>query len=257
MQKTFIDYLSKNFFSLLTVALGLVALILTQLKILPADTIGATTLALVIFLATSQLVDNARKLDKIEKSITYGFQGAISSLGGVSVIQLDEPEKGLLYLADKVRSAKNRLDHVSLSPPIPRNNIGAIEWEKAIEKTVLANKVRYRYVCAFYDQKRVERVKKHLANPKISKFFVGYFPNQPKSAPMPNFMLIDDDEVVAIFPFVYGEPEVWVSIKHPDVVKMFSRYFQRLWNDSEKITGKEISNGMLEKLGLSQPEKVD
>jgi len=250
MQKSFLDYLRRNFFSLLTVVLGAVALILTQLKILPSDAIGSTTLALVIFLATSQLVDNARKLEKIEKSINNGFQGTIASLGGVSVIQLDEPEKGLLYLAEKVREAKNRLDHVSLSPPIPRNNSGAAEWEKAIEKALLANKIRYRYVCAFYDPIRVERIKKHLSNPKITKYFVGYFPIQQNSAPMPNFMLIDDNEVVAIFPFIYGEPEVWLSIKHPDIVKMFSRYFQRLWNDSEKITGKEIASGVLDKLDL-------
>jgi hypothetical protein len=248
MQKTLLDYLRKNFFSLLTIILGLVALVLTQLKFLPPDTIGSTTLALVIFLATSQLVDNARKLEKIEKSITDGFQGAITSLDGVSVIRLDEPEKGLLYLADKVKNAKSRLDHVSLSPPIPRNNLGAIEWEKAIEKVLLSNKVRYRYICAFYDQRRIERVKKHLLNSKISKYFVGYFPSQPHSAPMPNFLLVDDEEVIAIFPFAYGEPEVWVSIKHPEVIKMFSRYFQRLWNDCEKLTGKEITVGALDKL---------
>ena len=254
-QKTFFDYLKNHFFSLLTVILGVVALILTQLKLLPPNTIGSTTLALVIFLATSQLVDNARKLEKIDKSISEGFQGAISSLGGVSVIRLDEPEKGLLYLADRVRNTKSRLDHVSFSPPIPRNNIGASEWEKAIEKTLLSNKVRYRYICEFYDQVRIDRVRKHLSNPKISKFFVGYFPIRAKSAPMPNFMLVDDDEVIAIFPYDYGEPEVWVSIKHPDIVKMFSRYFQRVWNESEKLTGKEIANGVLDKLILANKEK--
>ncbi len=113
MQKQIFDYLSKNFFSLLTVILGFVAYILIQLNIFPPAMIGSTTLGLVIGLATSQLIDNARKLNKIEKSINDGFQSTIASLVGVSVVSLEEPEKGLLYIANKFKSATNRIDHVS------------------------------------------------------------------------------------------------------------------------------------------------
>ena len=97
-RKVIWDYIGKNLFSLLTVFLGCVALGLSQLRVLPPDAIGPTTLALVIFLATSQLVDHARKLDRIETSIKDGFQDTITAVGGVSVIPLVEPEKGLQYL---------------------------------------------------------------------------------------------------------------------------------------------------------------
>jgi len=248
MKKSIWDYIGKNFFSLLTVFLGGVALSLSNIGILPPDKVPATTLALVIMLATSQLVDHARKLDNVENLITNGFQTTISSLGGVSVIHLTEPEKGMAYLAEKMRNAKSRLDHVSLSPPIARNHVGSTELEQTIEKTLLNNQIRYRYICIFHDNARVTRVKKHLSNPKISKYFVGYFETQLNSVPMPNYLLVDENEVVAIFPYIYGEPEVWLSIKHPEIVKMFSKYTERLWTESKKITAKDVQSGFFESL---------
>ena len=151
-------------------------------------------------------------------------------------------------MAERIRNAKTRADLASLSPSIPRNNAGAVEWEKAIENALLANRIRFRYVCIFHDEARINRVSKHLINPKITKYFVGYFPSEKKIVPMPNFLLVDGDEVVVIFPYTYGEPEVWLSIKHPDVVKTFERYFQRLWDDSIKITRKDIESGLMKSI---------
>lgn len=236
MKNIFGNYLGKNIISILTIIIGCSSLILTQLKILPQATIGATTLTLVIFLTTSQLKENSRKLEKIDKSISDGYQNIIKTFDGVEIIKLDEPENGLLYLAERINNAKKHIDHASLSQPIPRNNIGAKEWEKAIEKILLTNKIPYRYVCTFFDEIRLERINKHLGNSKIKKYFVGYFPKSMNSIPMPNFILIDDVEVIAIFPYDYGETEVWLSIKHPEVVKMFESYFRRLWHDCTTIT---------------------
>jgi hypothetical protein len=242
MKKPLWDYINKNFFSILTVFGGSVALLLSRIGVLPQDIIAPTTLALVLLLATSQLVDNARKLENIESALKHGFQETILSLGGVSVIHIAEPEKGQVYLAECVKNAKSRLDHVALSPPIPRNHSGSIELEQAIEKTLLLNLVRYRYICSFYDSARATRVKKHLSNSKISKYFVGYFETQPNSVPLPNYLIVDDSEVVAIFPYIYGEPEVWLSIKHPEIVKMFSKYTERLWVESKKLTMKDVQS---------------
>jgi hypothetical protein len=73
-KKTVWDYIGKNFFSLLSVLLGTITLALSQLGVLPSSAIGATTLAIVILLATSQLVDTSRKLESIQKSIDDGFK---------------------------------------------------------------------------------------------------------------------------------------------------------------------------------------
>ncbi len=108
--------------------------------------------------------------------------------------------------------------------------------------------IRYRYICTFDDPVRVARAKKYLSNPKVAKFFVGYFQIQEHPLPLPSFMLIDDSELIVYFPFVYGEPEAWLFIKQPDVVKVFARYFHRLWNDSTKLTAKDIADGVFEKI---------
>lgn len=242
------SFVKENIFSLLTVSAGALALILSQLGLLPPDAIGTATLALVISLATSQLIDQSRKLDKIEASVESGFQETISALGGVSVIPLTEPEVGFEYLAKRVREAQHSLDLSSLSPSVPRDNTGATKWESSIEKALISNRIRFRYVCIFQDPTRVHRVDRHLSNPKISKFFVGYFPSMTQIVPMPNFLVVDDEEVIAIFPYAYGEPEVWLSIKHPDVVQMFARHFRRLWEDSTKITADDVESGLLDRV---------
>ena len=80
MRKTVWEYIHRIFFSLLTVLGGSIAFVLSNTGVLRPDIIGTTTLALVILLATSYLVDNARKLDSIENAIKDGFQTTISSL---------------------------------------------------------------------------------------------------------------------------------------------------------------------------------
>ncbi|HJZ24598.1 MAG TPA: hypothetical protein VJ201_09190 [Candidatus Babeliales bacterium] len=252
MRKTVWEYIHRIFFSLLTVLGGSIAFVLSNTGVLRPDIIGTTTLALVILLATSYLVDNARKLDSIENAIKDGFQTTISSLRGVRVIHLTEPENGMVYLAKRIRDAKNRLYHVSLSPPIARKHRGAKELEDANESTLLQNQVRYRYICVFNDKARLIRIRKHLSNPKISKYFVGYFETQPNNVPMLNYLLVDDSEVIVIFPYPYGEPDVWLSIRHPEVVEMFSKYCERLWGDCKKINAKDIEEGLLEKITIGK-----
>jgi hypothetical protein len=231
----FWEFIKNNFFSITTIVVGVAVLGLNRTGLLSPEAIPPTILTLVIFLATSQLVDNSRKLDTIQNLIKRGFGQTISSLKGIEVIYLSEPEKGFRYLAKRVRESKHRLDLASFSPPISRNSDAASDWDKAIEEALLKENIRFRYVCNFRDEARLTRVKKHLANPKVVKFYVGYYPADQNIVPMPNFLVIDEEEIIGIFPYSYGEPEVWLSIKHPDVVKVFLNYFRRLWEDSEKI----------------------
>jgi len=247
MVKSIYIFLKDNLFSLITVAVGVIVLILSQLNLLPVNTLEPTILALVVFLATSQLVDNGKKLNLIHDAVVHGTQDTIKSLNGVSIIPLAEPENGLHYLALRIRDAKAQLDLVSLSPKIPRDNIGARDWEKAIERVLLANQIRFRYICNFNDETRFERVRKHLVNPRITKFFVGCYHVSSNSVPMPNFLIVDNDEVIVIFPYSIGEPEMWLSIKHPEIVRSYERYFRRLWDDSTKIASGDAVNGNLSK----------
>jgi len=197
-------------------------------------------LATVTLLATSELIEKHRKLDALAETMRSGFRDAVSSLRGVSVQQHDEPEVGLNYLAERVRAARKSLDLASLSPAIPRRNPGANEWERAIDEVLAANKVRFRYVCAFHDRARLERVRRNVLDPRVKKFLCGFFSVEESRVPMPNFLVVDGDEVIVIFPFMYGEPESWISIRHPEVVKAFGAYFQRLFGESRKIVADEV-----------------
>ena len=234
-RKNLWDFIKNNFFSITTIIIGSAVLGLNRIGFLSQDAIPPTILTLVIFLATSQLVDQSRKLDAIQGLIKDGFGQTISSLKGVEVIHLSEPEKGFEYLARRIRESKYRLDHASFSPSISRTSDAAAEWDKAIEEVLLKEHIRFRYVCSFRDSARLTRVKNLLSNPKIRKYFVGYYPDSHNNIPMPNFIVVDAEEVIGMFPYSYGEPEVWLSIRHPDVVKVFSDYFRRLWEDSQKI----------------------
>lgn len=195
----------------------------------------------------SKLDNIERLIDKLEHSVQDEAKKTIIALGGVSVISLTESEIGLDYLARRILESKNRIDLASFVEAYRRDTIESQKWEKAIERVLLSNSIRFRYVCAF-DEGRLNRVKKHLSNPKISKFFVGYFPANVKAVPIPGFLVLDEEEVIITFPQAYGTAEVWLSIKHPEVLRMFIGYFGRLWGDSNKITSANISDGSFEKI---------
>jgi hypothetical protein len=46
-----------------------------------------------------------------------------------------------------------------------------------------------------------------------------------------SFGLIDETEVIVRYPYGKGEPELWIAVRHPAVVKLFISYYRLLWQN--------------------------
>jgi hypothetical protein len=234
----------------ITVAIFILISILDLLNFLDAlpwlqERLPSLTLLAVALVASYLVAERFGKLERIESALNSGFEETVRALGGVSVMRLAEPEMGLSYLAKKATGAKIRLDLASMSPAIPRNNPGATAWENALDEVVNANLVRFRYIGVFNDETRFKRIQKYLSNYKATKFFAGYFPTHDNPIPLSNFLIVDQNEVIVIFPHIYDEPETWLSIKQPEIVETFVKYYQRLWEDCTKITRENLATAVL------------
>lgn len=249
------EYFKKNLFSLITVFTGFTTLILYRIGMLQGDLIQVMILTLVLLLTTSILIDRSRKLDEIHRSIEKGFMNTVADLGGINIKYLPGADKGLEYLTKCLLEAEESIELVSLAPNIRRDSNAAKEWEKTIEDVLLKNKVNFRYVFNNISD-RTKRVIKHLKNPKISKFFAGYINCDP-SVPMIGFLVIDETEVITIFPTQYGDDEVWVSLNHPRYVQVYKKYFQRLWNESKHSENGDFDENVKNTIEAQRINSVD
>lgn len=202
------------------------------------------TLLLVAVIASYLVSERFGKLEKIEKSISINTEKLLSSLSGVEAKTIPTAEEALEYMATRVALAENKIDHAALAPPIPRRAPYSNKWEKSIEKVLKSNKVMYRYIASFSDKARAERVQNYVSNPSIQKYFVRFYELGNGSAPALSFVMIDDTEVIMHYPYEPGQSEVFLSIKHPDVVRLFEAYFRSLWNNAKKVDKDGIQEGL-------------
>jgi hypothetical protein len=48
--------------------------------------------------------------------------------------------------------------------------------------------------------------------------------------------MIDDLEVIMHYPYKEGKDRCYLSIKHPEVGKLFAAYYERLWNEADELS---------------------
>lgn len=159
----------------------------------------------------------------------------VTSLDRIEARPLSTSREALQYMAERVLAAEFRIDHAALAPPILRIPGPSQEWEEAIEKVLTAKKVNYRYVALLTDKARFRRAKRHLLNPEVILYFVRYYLPQQSAIMTLSFLLIDECEVVMHYPYDYGQKELYLAIKHPEVGKVFAAYYENLWNGGAKL----------------------
>jgi hypothetical protein len=204
------------------------------------DRIPIYTLLVLAALAGYLVVERAGKLGQIERSIADNAERMLRSLSGVEANLLSTSEEAFEYMAERVLQAQSKIDHAALAPPIERRSPSAKRWEQAIARILKGNQVLYRYVASFQDKARWERVKRHLTNASIQKYYVGHYEASAGTPPVLSFILIDDSEVIMHYPYETGQSEKFLSIKHPEVVELFVAYFRNIWNQSVRLNRDNI-----------------
>jgi len=246
----FWEFIEHNIFSLLTIVTGVLVIVLQGIGIIKGDPIQVVILALLTFLATSQVVENNKKFEHLEFLFKDEVTKTILTLNGIEIKKFESADSGYEYLAKRLRQVDYTVDHISMARLIPR-------WSKAykaysdMRDTVLrTNKIRYRYVVNIdVDQKEsglhvLNRLKAWLNNSDIHNLFIGTYNLSSETVksgfPYPTIMILDSKEVVIYYPGEIGSPEVTYSISHPILVTAFANYFKRVWSHANFLDKQEL-----------------
>jgi hypothetical protein len=229
------DFVSSNLITLSTVVAGILVVVLQQFGLVNATNITTAILAILVLLATSELVDKSKKISNLENLINEGFANTSQALGGCIVRRFTISEEGFEYLAQQLRAAHLNIDHAAFAPPIPRWSEQSLAYEKAMADVLRKSQVRYRYIGGLSDRRhRATRLATVLSDPLIKRFFPRFF-EYSEQLPGFSFMLFDEEEVVLYLPSIVGGPETVLAIRNPDVVKQFNDYFTRLWSEAKTL----------------------
>jgi len=233
-------FIKKNIISLSTVITGVIILILRSLGLFDFTLQSGLSLilGLLVMLATSEMVDKSKKLDQIEDLISEGFSSTIKSVGGIEIKKFTVISGGFDYLAERLKNTKHEIDHAAFAPPIPRWPKQAEKYTTSLAKVLKENTVRFRYIADLspkLGKSRLENIANRLRDSKIKQFYSAYFEQAGNSIPQVSFMIFDQEEILLYYPPIIGEVETALAIKHPEIVRVYAKYFNKLWSDATKI----------------------
>jgi hypothetical protein len=241
------DFISANFISLSTVVAGVLVLVLQQLGRISTQDVATATLALLALLATTEIIDKSKKLDRIESLVSKGFEATLSAVGEVTILKFTFSEDGFAYMAKRIRSTQHSIDHAAFAPPIPRWSEQCQDYEQAVVDILRETRVRYRYISSLEGRpQRLSRVMKLLSDTSIKRYFPAFYLHPKETFPGFSLMIFDDEEVVVYFPTVLGGPETVLSIRNTDVAVHYIGYFARLWADAKPLDLEHIKQLQLQ-----------
>jgi hypothetical protein len=230
-----LTFFASNIVSLITILSGGVALALDRFGLLPPTSLPKVLLALVCLLATSEIVDKARRFDRLHDTVSRGFDDLARRLGKTA-LERSTSEQAHQYLTEAILRANTCVHHAAVGPGFARM---LPEYKKkyyaAIEKKLRESRISYRHVTSFFDLARLTRVQRWLEDPTIHKYFVAYYPAAPAAAATIYFVIVDEEEAVVRFPRAAGEPDEYLRTAEPELVKLFLDYHRLLWQNGNKL----------------------
>lgn len=229
-------------------------LIADRLGTLPVGAIPKATLALLILLATSYVVERSKKLQDIQTTLDTGFEHLASVIGNTDVERLGSSATAHHYMAQAVRNATRSVAHVALGRGYAQTRPAEKEaFYQALRQLIAEGKATYTYVTAFYDRTRWERVKGWLTELPTTKTFVGHYRVEPNVSMLTiaslYLLIIDEKEVIVRLPKRTGDPEEYLRIHGSTLVELFRDYFSLLWLNSEKISERTYDSALMDAIG--------
>jgi len=191
------------------------------------------------------LLDKTENILKVQTSST---ESIINALQGVKVKNFESDAACLEYINMRVAQAKRQVDDISwsaeekITPGLDRTKPLDNEYREVLSR--LTQKIPFREIFIFHDKS--ERIQK-LRN-RVSDNWPGYscVYFEDTEIPLFQFMIIDQEEVIILsaLPNVRN-----LSIRHPDIVRLFVEYYELLWQNGRKLKiGKTIYWKEVEKI---------
>lgn len=174
-----------------------------------------------------------RRRDPIPELIRGQTDRTIRSLRGVAITVFETSEEMERYLARRILDARNEICDLSWKSVVshgsaltPRKKSQA-QYESSIDR--VSNRIRYREVFVFSDERRIAKLERRLAKLKPG-YSCRYYP-EPIHVPRLQFVLIDNDEIV----FASSSYPKLCAIRHPELCEMFKSYYEEVWSSATRL----------------------
>lgn len=243
----FWEFVGSNGFSLITIITGVVVIVLDQLGQISSSVVSSTILGLLALLATSEIVESRGKLSKLEEKIDDLSTQLLGVSQGIKVIAFSTNSEALEYAGNRMREATKSVDLASIDRRRSMQTPSLRKYYSGREKAAISNKVKFRYIAALDNERRLNYAWKYVSDPKIHNFYAGFY-TAPSEIPLMTFTIFDREEIFTRHPFQLGADEGYISIKSPEVVELFLAYYERLWEGTHKLQTQEDYRALVEHL---------
>jgi hypothetical protein len=248
LSEKFWTFIRDNVISLITVIVGVIVLVFQGIGNASDQMVLGTTLALVVLLATSEVVERQLRLSKIEQSLRDQKEALIGAIDGVAVKELLSEEM-YEFMRFMIATAK---ESVFWASPEPRRGTAQgtkRTYEEAIDQLAKDGHVRFSYISHFSGKARAKRALRLLFKYEDnSKIFIGSLPAQEDSFPLFSFLIFDRKTLVTRAPYGEGTEGRYYAISNPTTVELFMDYFERLLDKSEKLIADKETKSFLQKI---------
>ncbi len=209
-----------------------------------------TLLLLGLFLASQAVMSGAR-VDEIQASIRETEGNILKKLEATNsseVLHFRDRAETYRYVADRLRSARTSVDDITWA--IRRAHRTESErkayedYVTAMEEACNNGDLVYREISALATHHYSERSFK-LIEQDCASYHLGYHDTSLSKVPLMSYIIFDSEEVIlgfykkSVFP---ASGETYLSIKDPNVVRIFTGYYETLWQESVKIKEGDVLN---------------
>lgn len=251
----FWSFVGDSGIALVTVIGGVIVLLL-QIVDPPwfrIDTILATILGLLVLLATSEVVERARAIGRIEERLETILS---ADLGQYDLLLVGRREI-YAYWDRRVETLEKRLDSIRLNPREPYSPSAKHTYRNRLPKIAAQRNITRRYIVVFHDLADLQRIERDLSRYPPGTYYVGYFERAQVPIPMITFSIADGKDVTfGGYHTPYDAPGEQFNIlsKRPDTVLLFQNYFELLWLKCTKLVdSKGIRQDLIDDLRSRLP----
>ena len=218
-----------------------------------ASRIGTGTLLMVGIVALYLITERRQKLDKIEGLVLSGTDDVVRSLRGVRVRRFEQNEELYDYVTQRLNQARKSVDDltwgVTEEERTPASKAALDRYVEAMASVIRDKKrLTYREVMSFPPTAHLKRAR-HMLGLELWNYSLRFYEGET-AIPLLAFIIIDAEEVILSSyrgPHRSSVNEIRLATTHPDIVAMFSDYYETIWMSAEK----------LKDAGTSFPEKLD
>ena len=241
-----------------TIVTAILALILSQLGVIPDSLFSPIIVGLLGLLTTTILIEHRRMLSRLDRRMEKLSETLQLQLGA-EVRLFHSSDSAIQYLIERTKSARVSVDQASIDKQRARRSDVRIQYEKAREQLIMSDRVKYRYIGIVDSARLFRAIKKVMGKRNLNNFFAAFRIRPADGLPLFSFTIFDKEEVVTRAPYEVGEDPVYIAVRSANVAILFVGYFEKLWHSSQKVNSVEEIDAMISSLNnaLKSPDPAD